>query len=225
MHLRDLLLFSLVACGAERAEGPAVVAVADPKGTPLVVGTSSSAPPPVAPPVRDEEGPVPIRAEDPRLGHDDARTTIVVFIDLQCPHCREVHARLAALQERTPSLRIVWKHYPLSSHPQARPAAEAAQGVYMLAGGAAFSTFAKKVLESPAPTRADFDAWAKEAGIPNAALARGLQAGKWAAAVEKDHADGERLKLVGVPTLYINGVLYKGNGSDESLQAEIDATQ
>ena len=225
MPLRYLLLLSLIGCGASQTEAPTVVAVSDSKGAPLVVGTGSSAPAPASPPAHDEEGPVPIRAEDPRLGRDDARVTIVIFIDLQCPHCREVHAHLAALQEKKPAMRLVWKHYPLQGHPQARPAAEAAQGVYALAGGAAFSKFAKKVLDSPTPTRADFETWAKEVGASSEVIARGLDTGRWAAAVDKDRADGEKLNLMGVPTLFINGVQYAGDGSDESLGSAIDATK
>ncbi len=224
MPFRYFLLVSLLACGAERAEGPTVVAVSDSKGTPLVVGTGSSAPPPTPAPAHDEDGKVPIRAEDPRLGRDDARVTVVVFIDLQCPHCREVHAHLAALQEKK-GMRLVWKHYPLQGHPMARPAAEAAQGVYSLAGGAAFSKFAKKVLDSGTPTRADLETWAKEVGVPSEVIAHGLDSGKWSPAVDKDRADGEKLNLMGVPTLFINGVQYAGEGSDESLAAAIDAAR
>lgn len=61
-------------------------------------------------------------------GDNDADITIVEFSDYQCPFCSKVHPTmqgLIAANEKT----VNWgyRHLPLTIHPQAQPAAEAAE--------------------------------------------------------------------------------------------------
>jgi len=67
------------------------------------------------------------RGDFPVRGKPDAPVTIAVFSDFQCPYC----ARFAAtMKEVMPAeadkVRLVFHNFPLSMHPWARPAAEAA---------------------------------------------------------------------------------------------------
>lgn len=67
------------------------------------------------------------RSDLPARGKPDAPVTIAVFSDFQCPYC----ARFAGMvKELTPAeadkVRLVYHSYPLSMHPWARSAAEAA---------------------------------------------------------------------------------------------------
>ncbi len=62
------------------------------------------------------------------LGSKDAAVTLVVFSDFQCEYCRDYHAAYKqVLAEYPDRVRLVWKHLPLSIHPEAPLAAEAAQ--------------------------------------------------------------------------------------------------
>src|SRR6059036_863318 len=65
--------------------------------------------------------------DGPAWGSPAAPVTIVEFADFECPVCKE---SLPVLQEvRTlyrEQVRIVYRNFPLASHPQARQAAEAA---------------------------------------------------------------------------------------------------
>lgn len=64
----------------------------------------------------------------PSLGPADAPVTLVEFSDFQCPYCARVQPLVKDLRERYPEqLRVVFLHFPLSSHEWARPAAIAAQ--------------------------------------------------------------------------------------------------
>ena len=63
----------------------------------------------------------------PFRGAPDAPVTIVEFADFECPVCKD---SLPVLQEvrslYRDQVRLVYRNFPLASHPQARPAAEAA---------------------------------------------------------------------------------------------------
>src|SRR5512145_1202220 len=70
---------------------------------------------------------VPI-GNSPVKGSADAWVTIVEFTDFQCPHCGRVQGTLERLRERYGAdLRFVLKHAPLPFHPDAHPAALAAE--------------------------------------------------------------------------------------------------
>ena len=177
---------------------------------------------PVGPPViLEQNAEVPIFSDDPQWG-DRKSPALVVFVDLQCPHCAVFHKQLVDAT-RTPSVRIVWKHFPLASHPAARPAAEAAQGVYMLAGGDAFAAFVDKVFshQGSPPSQADYVRWAHEVGVKDMAdYLAGLRSKRWAPTVDRDHDLAEKLQVLGTPTLYIDGAVYRGT-SDADLSSAI----
>jgi protein-disulfide isomerase len=66
----------------------------------------------------------------PSLGPADAPITIVEFSDFQCPYCRAWHQQTyqPLLDAYPGKIRIVYRDFPLTSiHPNAFPAAEAAQ--------------------------------------------------------------------------------------------------
>jgi protein-disulfide isomerase len=67
-------------------------------------------------------------SDSPSLGPADAWVTVVEFSDFECPYCAQATNTLDQVKLAYPgSVRIVFKHFPLSFHPQARPAAIAAE--------------------------------------------------------------------------------------------------
>ena len=61
-------------------------------------------------------------------GNSDAEVTFVEFSDFQCPYCSKFHPTMASFAEKNKDkIRWVFKHFPLKSHPQAQPAAIAAE--------------------------------------------------------------------------------------------------
>ncbi len=67
----------------------------------------------------------------PVVGKKDAVVTIVEFADLQCPFCARFHPLVKeALKAYPDQVKLVIKNFPLSFHPNARPAAKAALAVH-----------------------------------------------------------------------------------------------
>jgi len=63
----------------------------------------------------------------PARGRADAPVTIAVFSDFQCPYCAAFATTMKGVApEEADKVRLVFHYFPLSMHPWARPAAEAA---------------------------------------------------------------------------------------------------
>src|SRR5690606_5446926 len=91
----------------------------------------------------DEASPVPVSSQDPTCGNRDAPRTPVRFSPFECPFCSRVDGTLNTIKQAygKDQVRIVWKNQPLDFHRNAKPAAEAAQGVFEMAGVDAFWKF------------------------------------------------------------------------------------
>ena len=84
----------------------------------------------------DEESPIPVSSKDPMWGKREAPVTVVIFSDFQCPFCSRVEPALDQVKTTygPDKVRLIWKNEPLSFHDKAKPAAEAAAGVFALKG-------------------------------------------------------------------------------------------
>ena len=100
-------------------------------------------------------------------------------------------------------VRMVWKNEPLSFHPNAKPAAEAAMGVFALKGNDAFWKFHDTAFKNQQSLGADsYVKWAQDAGVKDvAAFKAGLDSHKFADKVEKDLNDGKAAGVQGTPAV------------------------
>ena len=174
----------------------------------------------------EDDAAIPIHASDPQLGSRLAPVTIVEFEDFQCPYCSRAEKTVQAITEEygPEKVRIVWKNNPLPFHPNARPAAEAAMGVFALAGNGAFWKFHDVAFDhQPELGDAKYAEWAKLLGVDPGSLKRGVDAHTWSAKIDEDLALAKKIGSNGTPSFYINGVTLTGAQPRDKFEEVIDA--
>jgi len=173
----------------------------------------------------DDESPVPVDSKDPMWGNRNAPVTIVQFSDFQCPYCGKVEATMDQVKTTygPDKVRIIWKNEPLPFHPNAKPAAEAAQGVFALKGNDAFWKFHDVAFKNQGSLSPDnYEKWAQTAGVDLAKFKAGVSSHKWAEKVDKDHAVAKQVGVNGTPGFYINGVSLSGAQPFDKFKTVID---
>ncbi|MEK7798124.1 MAG: DsbA family protein [Nitrospirota bacterium] len=159
--------------------------------------------------------------DDPAWGSPAAPVTIVEFADFECPACKDSLPVLRQLRDiYKDQVRLVYRDFPLSSHPQARPAAEAAycaheQGKFWAYHDALFA-------QAPDLKTSDYVTLAERLGLNQAEFTACLAGTRPKAAVARDLADAQGLGLSGTPTFFINGRYLSGFQSLETLRQYID---
>jgi protein-disulfide isomerase len=143
----------------------------------------------------------------PLYGNERAPVTVVVFADFECPHCKQEAPLIReAVQQFRGQAKLVFKHFPLNMHARARVAAiacEAAheQGKFWEMHDQAFAH--QESLEDE-----DLRRYAQAIGLDMVAFNAHFNAKKGEAAVDGDRAEGEKLGIMGTPTVYVNGRLF-----------------
>jgi protein-disulfide isomerase len=173
----------------------------------------------------DDDSPIPISSKDPMWGSKTAPVTIVQFSDFQCPFCSKVEPTIDQVKTTygADKVRIVWKNKPLPMHPNAKPAAEAAMGVFALKGNDAFWKFHDTAFKNQsALSPASYEQWAQAAGVDVNKFKAGLAAHTWADKVEKDDQLSGQVGVSGTPAAFVNGVLLSGAQPFEKFKTVID---
>lgn len=173
----------------------------------------------------DEDAAVPVSSKDPVWGNRTAPVTLVIFSDFQCPFCTRVEGTINQLKEKygKDKLRVVWKNNPLAFHPNAKPAAIAAEAVFRLGGSNAFwkfhdTAFAHQRELSPE----NYEKWAGEAGVDKMKFKELVAKPELAAKVDADMAVGKAAGVTGTPASFINGVFLSGAQPVDKFTAIID---
>lgn len=156
-----------------------------------------------------------------------AQVTLVEFSDLQCPACRANEPFVEqALKEFPDTLRLEYKHFPLTSIHQnamnAAMAAEAAgkQGKFWEMHDLLFEK-QDEWAQLPDPTD-KFVAYAQQIGLDTVQFRSDLDNKDLAAKIEKQQNEGINLGVQGTPTFYVNGKQIQ-SGDYSLLKSAIDA--
>lgn len=167
----------------------------------------------VEPPAQEKAWDIPV-ADSPILGNAKAPITVTVFGDLQCPFCARVDPVLRDIVKDPRfkgRLKVVFKHFPLSFHVDAKKAAIAALAARSLGGDSAFWAMAEKMFQNQRElTSENFSVWAGQLGLDVAAFER-ISADSAAIAageeiIARDLALGvNTAKVRGTPSLFVNG--------------------
>jgi protein-disulfide isomerase len=161
----------------------------------------------------DLDSPVPISSDDPVRGDRDALVTIVVFGDFQCPFTKRLADTLGDVRSiyGASDVRIAWKNEPLSFHTNAKPAAEAARGVFMLKGNDAFWRYHDKLFANQSSLDdAHYETWASAEGVDMTDFRRGVSLHTWQTKIDDDHTVAKSLGVTGTPQSFVNGTQLSG---------------
>lgn len=177
----------------------------------------------------------------PVRGNRDAKVTVVVYDDFQCPFCARFHLALfrQVFNDYKDRIKVIYKDYPLFEiHPWAGRAANDANCLAEL-NPDAFWDFADAVHLNPEQINGTPD---KRRGLPEklAALdvlafqlgaARGVDADKLKACVKAQAGkvmqdsvrEAESLSISATPTVFVNGRRIEGAADAPELRATLNA--
>ena len=201
----------------------------------LILPAPAQQPAPAAPKEAPKEAPVVIKAEDllkpgplPEniLGKADAPVTIVEYASLTCPHCATFHNKtLPALKKdyiETGKVRLIFRDFPFDI------VAMAGTMLSRCAGPDKFFSFTEVLFR-------DQEKWAfadePDKKLRDLAVANGFTQESFDACLQKqDIYDGvlavrkrghEEYKVDSTPTLFINGVMYRGALTPEQMDTAL----
>lgn len=162
-------------------------------------------------------------ADAPVRGGAGAPVTIIAWSDFQCPFCSRVVPTFKQLEEKYgDKLRIAFRQYPASFHPQAQKAAEASlcareQSRFWEMHDALFANQSQLGVDQLKVT-------ATRLGLDAAQFNQCLDSGKAAAQVKKDFEAGNvaGVAQIGTPAIFVNGRVLRGAVPFEEMVAMID---
>ena len=151
-----------------------------------------------------------VREDSPKLGPDDAKVTIVEFLDPECESCRAAFPMVKQiLAENEGDVRLVVRYFPLHNNSiLAARATEAAgeQGKYWEMQELLFEN--QTIWgEKQTPQTEMFIVFADQLGLDVDAFTEVLNSTKYTDKVQRDQRDGEALGVSGTPTFFVNGQL------------------
>ena len=168
-----------------------------------------------------------------RRGNPDADIVVVEWSDFQCPYCTRAAPVIDELLEARDDVAVVYKHFPLSFHPAALPAALAAEAagrqgrfwemhdaLFALGKGIGDRVDKKGTVapEGPVP----FEDLAKDLGLDVERFRSDLRSDEVAAVVQADQDEAKILGVGGTPTFFVADRRVRERLTAASLSALVD---
>jgi len=153
-------------------------------------------------------------------GKAEAPVTIVEFSDFQCPYCARLQPTLKDVLKAYPDdVKLVYKHYPLSFHKQAKNAAKASeaareQGKFWEMHDLIYENFNKLADNS-------FADFAQKLGLNMDQFKADYASNKYDQLIQSDINMARQVNVTGTPTLFMNGKRMQRRSFDD-FKADID---
>jgi protein-disulfide isomerase len=164
------------------------------------------------------------------VGSDSAPVEVVEYSDFECPYCAQFAAvQMPTIREQliqTGKVRWRFRDFPLPSHAYSRLAAHAA---HCASEQERFWEMHDQLFynHSWAQTRRDpsklFRGFAERIGLDLGRYDACMASGRHAGRIEASRLEGERLRVSGTPTFFVNGRPYNGARSSDGFKALADS--
>jgi protein-disulfide isomerase len=140
----------------------------------------------------------------PPLGDPAAPVTMLEFSDFTCPYCQLVRPALESFVEaRKGRVKLVFKPFPIESHPGALEVAQAAEWAR---GEDLFWPMHDALFSNPgAHTPDELAAIAREVGGDPESLRAALADGRFVPRIRESMAEARAAGIKGTPSLFLNG--------------------
>ncbi len=151
------------------------------------------------------------------FGNTEAKVNIVEYSDFQCPYCAKASEQMKGLIEKYEGkVNLVYKHFPLSFHPFAKPAAEYFEAIALVDHEKArnfhdaifnnFSDYGR--LKDEREIKKSLKNLVKKVGADMQTVESNMK--EAVETVKEDMAEAEKLQVRGTPSFFINGVNPEG---------------
>jgi protein-disulfide isomerase len=159
--------------------------------------------------------------DSPAKGPASAPIEMIEFSDFQCPYCLRANPAVAqVLSTYGDRIHFVYRNYPLPNHPNARPAAEAAQCANEQGK---FWPYHDRLFANPAQlSDADLKQSATQVGLDTPKFNACFDGHKYKATIDADIQAADDLGVSGTPAFFINGRSLTGAQPFEEFKRVID---
>ena len=164
----------------------------------------------------------------PSVGPANAPVTIVEYADLECPMCAYFQKFLESelLSHYAEKVRIVFKEFPITSHPWSTTAALANECAVQIDPSKFLNyrtlIFANQESISPTNLREQLLSLGEQAGLNRASLSSCLDAKASQGRIEASRNEAQTLGVNKTPTFFVNGRIVIGIRSAQSFYSIID---
>ncbi len=159
-------------------------------------------------------------------GNKNAPITIVEFSDFECPYCALANKQIVAKLKKhygKKKIRILFKHFPLSMHPRAKPASEASMCIHDQ-NPKKFWTFHDLLFQNQRKLGdEDLKKYAKKVGVNMKKFEDCYSQKKFAKVVQNDFNEGLKIGVNSTPSFFVNSQPVKGARDVEKFVTIIDA--
>jgi predicted DsbA family dithiol-disulfide isomerase len=165
-----------------------------------------------------------IRDDSIVIGSRDAKVKIIEFSDFQCPYCKTFHASVRQmLDEYGNEVAYVYKHLPLSFHPQAENAALASECANEQGKFAPYmdTLFEKQAEWGNTKGTQKFKEYARRLGL-KADFNACLDNKKYADKVAADTEEAAKFGVDGTPGVFVGDEFFAGAVQYPELKSVID---
>jgi protein-disulfide isomerase len=157
----------------------------------------------------------------PSRGPANAKVEVIEFSDFQCPYCLRAYPVVnQVLTAYGDKIRFVYRNYPLASHPDARPAAEA--GACAAEQGKFWEYHNRLFEHQDKLSDTDLKGHAAALGLDMGKFTACVNTRKYQKDVDADIAAANEVGVTGTPAFFINGRPLEGAQPYEAFKAVLD---